>query len=164
MIRIVKYFFGFVFLLLVISFIMGWFGVGNIRMSDTVSGRLVSIFDEDIRVVEKGSGPDVLLIHGTPGSIEDMHPLIDSLAKDHHVIAYDRPGHGYSSANKAPRNLAHNTQMAHAIIDHFDLEKVLLIGHSYGGIIAMNMAVQGNDKVDQMIIMGAPLFLSLIHI
>lgn len=145
-------------IMLFICFIFGALGIANIAQSTAALGKFVHLMGEDLRYVEQGSGPDVLLIHGTPGSIEDMYPLIDSLSKDHRVIAYDRPGHGYSSANDADYNLDHNLKIAKAFIDHFKMDSVHVIGHSYGGCIAMKMATEGHAKVKHIHILGSPLF------
>lgn len=137
---------------------MGLLGNGNLGAKDLSTARFVKIDGESLRILEKGQGRDILLIHGTPGSIEDMQPLLDSLAKDHHVVAYDRPGHGYSSAKDIPRNLEHNTTVAEKLIDYFEMDSALVIGHSYGGIVTMNLAINGNSRVDNFYILGSPLF------
>ena len=61
-------------------------------------GQHVAVHGNPIRYYQQGSGPDILLIHGSPGSIEDWDTVIDDLAKDYRVTAYDRPGHGYSGS------------------------------------------------------------------
>jgi len=155
---IIKWIFILLVLLLLGSFIMGMIGVGNLDHLDNTKATFITIKNQKIRVLEKGEGNDILLIHGTPGSIEDMQPLFDSLAQNNHVIAYDRPGHAYSSANDIPRNLNHNTLIAEEIVEHYKMDSATVIGHSYGGIIAMNMAVNQNDRVDQFYILGSPLF------
>jgi len=144
--------------LIVGSYTMGSIGIGNLDHEDKKDATFINIKNQSIRVHEKGQGPDILLIHGTPGSIEDMQTLFDSLAIDHRVIAYDRPGHGYSSAIDIPRNLNHNTLIAEEIVNYFQMDSATVIGHSYGGIIAMNMAVNKNDRVEQFYILGSPLF------
>ena len=144
--------------ILIFSYLMGIAGVGNLNADDLKDATYIDIDGESLRYLEKGHGRDMLLIHGTPGSIEDMQPLIDSLAKDNHVIAYDRPGHGYSSANDIPRNLEHNTRMAEKLIEFFQMDSVIVFGHSYGGIVAMNIAINGNDRVEKVYVLGSPLF------
>lgn len=144
--------------LLIGSSVMGILGIGNLNYDDNINATYIDINNQKIRVLEKGEGNDILLIHGTPGSVEDMQPLFDSLAQNNHVIAYDRPGHGYSSANDIPRNLNHNTKIAEDIVEYYKMDSATVIGHSYGGIIAMNMAVNQNDRVDQFYVLGSPLF------
>lgn len=144
-----------ILLLLLVSYILGRFGAGDKTDKDA---QYIEIKGELLRYIEKGSGPDVLLIHGTPGSIEDMQPLMDLLAKDHRVVAYDRPGHGYSTANDIPRNVEHNTQTAFDMLEAFKMDSATVVGHSYGGIVAMDMAIKGSDRVEDIVIIGSPLF------
>jgi len=139
-------------------FCLGMLGIGDLNEEDNQNATFIDIGHQKIRVLEKGQGNDILLIHGTPGSVEDMQPLLDSLAQTNHVVAYDRPGHGYSSANDIPRNLTHNTRIAEDIVEYYKMDSALVIGHSYGGIIAMNMAVNQHDRIDQFYILGSPLF------
>src|SRR5688572_11836386 len=59
-------------------------------------GAFVAADGVRLHYVRKGSGPVVVLIHGNPGSVEDWTlAVLPDLAETHHVIAFDRPGHGY---------------------------------------------------------------------
>ena len=56
-----------------------------------------------VHYTRDGSGPAVVLIHGANGTLDDFPPeLIAELARDHTVIAMDRPGHGWSEAPRGP--------------------------------------------------------------
>lgn len=145
-------------LLILIGYLAAKMRFGNLNAKLDNNTSMISIMGEEIRVREAGEGQDIVLIHGTPGSIEDMCPLFDSLAQHHHVIAYDRPGHGYSSDYNIKRNLEHNTLLAAALIDHYQLDSTIVIGHSYGGVIAANLAIKGHERVHKMCALGSPLF------
>lgn len=110
-------------------------------------GNLVEINDQQIRVYQTGSGPDILLIHGLPGCIEDWETIIPKLSKKYRVTAFDRPGHGFSSANKLKYNLAQNADFAFALIDKFKLNNTVVVGHSYGCSTVVEMAERKTSNV-----------------
>jgi len=68
--------------------------------------QFVDVLNQQIRIYQAGGGQIVLLIHGLPGCIEDWETIIPELSKRFQVIAYDRPGHGFSSAYDLKNNLA----------------------------------------------------------
>jgi len=110
-------------------------------------GNLVEINDQQIRVYQTGRGPDILLIHGLPGCIEDWETIIPELSKKYRVTAFDRPGHGFSSANKLKYNLSQNADFAFALIDKLKLNNPVVVGHSYGGSTVVEMAERNTSNV-----------------
>lgn len=109
---------------------------------DDSNVQFIDVLNQQIRIYETGCGQTVLLIHGLPGCIEDWEPIMPELSKRFHIIAYDRPGHGFSSANNLRYNLDHNTDIAFAIIQKLGLNNPVIVGHSYGGSITLAMAVR----------------------
>ncbi len=100
-----------------------------------------------------GAGDPVLLLHGiTEGSVV-FEPVMERLADDYDVVAIDMAGHGDSSA---PGIVGMNEMAADAglLAQTLGLKNPLLIGHSYGGIIAGILAANGLGcgavLVDQM--------------
>jgi pimeloyl-ACP methyl ester carboxylesterase len=86
-----------------------------------------------------------------PGSIEDWEPIISSLSSNYRVTVYDRPGHGYSSAEKIGYNLEHNANIALGLINALHLENVIVVGHSYGGSVIMALAVRDPHQIKAFI-------------
>lgn len=105
------------------------------------AGTYLTIDGMQIRYQQQGQGRDVLLIHGLPGSIEDFDVLMQALSGRYRVTAYDRPGQGYSSAVGAQYTVEHNAQVAQSLIQQLGLQKVIVVGHSYGGTTALQMAI-----------------------
>ena len=142
-----------ILLTLIIATVLGHLGLGNKFSNETIS-----INGEQLRLLQKGEGQPILFIHGTPGSIEDWTPLIDPLSKDYKTIAFDRPGHGFSSANNYNRTLEENVEVVLELIKKLKLEKPLIVGHSYGGSISAHLAA--NNLVDsaRYVIIDAPLY------
>jgi pimeloyl-ACP methyl ester carboxylesterase len=117
------------------------------------SGTHIEVDGLRIRYLQQGAGPDVMLIHGSPGSIEDWSPILPALAIGHRVTVFDRPGHGFSGT-PADYSLEANAQTALALIRKLGLKDVLVVGHSYGGGTALAMAVQNPPEVRGFVLMG----------
>src|SRR5206468_5493685 len=87
----------------------------QIELPAGLKGQFIDVMGIRTRYVQTGAGPDVLLIHGSTGSVDDWAPVTDALAPNFRVTTYDRPGHGYSSAG--PRcDYEYNADFAVALI------------------------------------------------
>ena len=87
----------------------------------------------------QGTGPDLVLIHGASGNSRDFSfSLMDTLAQTYRVIAFDRPGLGWSDpigdAGIDPAEQARVLQAAAAVLG---VRQPIVLGHSYGGAVAM---------------------------
>ena len=99
-----------------------------------------------------GSGPAVVMVHGANGTWNDFPPeLISDLAKDHTVIAMDRPGHGWSEAPRGPLGLPENAAAVLAIVRAHRLAPATIVGHSYGAAIALRAALDAPDLVSHVV-------------
>ncbi len=161
--KIFKYLLYLIVLITLVLFIVGKinntsFKEGNLKHTASWQGQFIDIGKERIRYIQKGEGQDVLLIHGTPGSIEDWQPIIDSLSTTHRVTAFDRPGNGFSTANNYNYTIKENVIIVNQLIDKLMLDSVAVVGHSYGGSIAARMATTKNDKVKSYVIVASPLY------
>lgn len=98
----------------------------------------VHVDEGRLHYVEAGTGSPVVLIHGDGGSFLDftLSPLFARLAEEYHVIAFDRPGHGYSEAARGDGNVVLlQADMLHQALRQLRIEQPLLVGHSRGGSI-----------------------------
>lgn len=102
-----------------------------------------------------GRGEPLIVIHGGPGlSMDYLLPALDQLANDHTVIYYDQRGNGKSDGeiNDVNMNLEKFIDDLHAIQNHFKLSKTGLLGHSWGGYLALAYAVKYPDRVNKLIV------------
>ena len=92
---------------------------------------------------QAGEGPDVILIHGVTGdlSIWFLCQAMGVLARSFRVTAYDLRGHGYSDVPPSGYTSADQAGDALAIMDALEIDRAMLVGHSFGGVIAMHAAV-----------------------
>jgi pimeloyl-ACP methyl ester carboxylesterase len=106
-------------------------------------GQLLTIGAQTLHAVVKGSGPDLVLIHGASGSSRDFtFALVERLATAFRVIAVDRPGLGHSSPlPDGDASLAGQVAVLKAAADALGAPRPLLVGQSYGGTVALNWAL-----------------------
>jgi pimeloyl-ACP methyl ester carboxylesterase len=96
-----------------------------------------------------GLGPPVVLIHGASGNLRDWtFRIAPRLAEHYRVIAFDRPGFGYS--DRLPRRgWAPGAQAAHlrAAASRIGSQRPVVVGHSWGGALAMAWGTLYPDEV-----------------
>lgn len=117
-------------------------------------GRRVQVEGHALRVATRGTGRDVLLIHGSSGSIEDWDAIIDELATRYRVTAYDRPAHGFSD-DDGEYSYRHNAEVASALVEKLGLRRAIVVGHSYGGTTALAMALMRTSGVDGYVVLDS---------
>ena len=104
----------------------------------------------------EGKGIETLIVvHGGPGnSLESVRPDFEPLAKNRRVIYYDQRGQGRSELIKDGKKLGYRDHVAdlEAVRKHFKLEKMSLIGNSWGGLLASLYAVEHPDRIERMIL------------
>jgi pimeloyl-ACP methyl ester carboxylesterase len=122
-----------------------------------MQGQFVDVMGARTRYLQVGSGPDVLLIHGSPGSLEDWQPVIAALAPNFRVTAYDRPGNGYT-ASTGRYDYGYNADFALDLVRKLDLHDVVVAGHSYGGAVALAMALQTPSQVKSYVVIDSSLY------
>ena len=106
----------------------------------------------------------VLFIHGTPGSWKAFADLLadDALSEEAYMIALDRPGFGQSNGEKTIPSLADQAKIVQNIIKReVDNKRVILVGHSLGGSIAVRLAMDHPDLVKGMVLVAPSLEPSL---
>ncbi|SDC45576.1 alpha/beta fold hydrolase [Ruegeria marina] len=114
-------------------------------------GQIQPVDGGTIHYVEAGdpAKQTLVMIHGLSGQLQHFtYALVDRLAQDHHVIALDRPGCGYSTRESAAlAALPEQARMIGAFLDAKGVEYPVLIGHSLGGAIALAMALERPRKL-----------------
>lgn len=119
-------------------------------------GEILLLAGQAVHAVVRGSGPDLVLIHGASGSSRDFtFGLVDRLAAEFRVIAFDRPGLGHSAPLPAgDASLAGQVAVLKAAADHLGARRPLLVGQSYGGTVAMTWAL--DQPAAALVTLAAP--------
>ncbi len=109
-------------------------------------GGFLDLDGERLHVLDRGHGPPVVLVHGLGGQIGHFaHSLVERLEGDFRVVAFDRPGSGYSAP--APGGIAGQAAILTRAIQVLNLGKPLIVGHSLGGAVALALALDHPDCV-----------------
>jgi non-heme chloroperoxidase len=95
-----------------------------------------------LHTVRAGSGPPVLLVHGLTASSEDWGPVAERLVDQGlEVVAVDQRGHGRSTLGRAPFSPRQLGDDLAQVIEALDLDRLVVVGHSMGGMAALSLAV-----------------------
>ncbi|GLT23564.1 2,6-dioxo-6-phenylhexa-3-enoate hydrolase [Zoogloea oryzae] len=122
-------------------------------------GKRVRTGGFETNVHDVGSGAPVLLIHGSGPGVSawaNWRLVIPALAKDRRVIAPDMVGFGYTDR---PAGIQYSmdtwVQQALDLLDTLGLEQVDLVGNSFGGALAMALAIRAPQRVRRLVLMGS---------
>jgi len=102
-----------------------------------------------------GAGPAVVLIHGMAGSSESWRPLIEALAPHASVIAVDLPGHGGSTNPGGDYSLGAHASCVRDLMVALGVRRATLVGHSFGGGVAMQTAYQFPDRCERLVLVDS---------
>ena len=114
--------------------------------------RLVHGYRRAFRIA--GDGPPLLLVHGIGDSSRTWEQIIPLLAREHLVIAPDLLGHGGSDKPRADYSVAAYANGMRDLLAVLGIDKVTLVGHSFGGGVAMQFAYQFPDKTERLVLVS----------
>jgi pimeloyl-ACP methyl ester carboxylesterase len=120
------------------------------------TGRLLQVHGRALHADVSGTGPDVVLIHGASGNTRDFtFDLAQRLAARYRVIAFDRPGLGWSDdAGDAGISPQGQAEILREAARQLGVERPVILGHSYGGAVAMAWALQDRDGPAALVLLG----------
>jgi proline iminopeptidase len=108
-------------------------------------------------VREVGSGLPIIVVHGGPDfDHEYLLPDFDRLAEPYRLVYYDQRGRGRSFTRERPGDVTIASEVADldAIRDWSGSDSVAVLGHSWGGLVAMEYAVRYPDRVSHLILLN----------
>lgn len=103
-------------------------------------------------------GDTVVIVHGGPGAgMDAILPHVAPLADDHVLVFYDQRGGGRSTLPEDTALLAgrYHVRDLEAVRRHFGLERLALLAHSFGAILAAEYAAVHPTRVERMVLVGA---------
>jgi len=115
----------------------------------------VSIHGHSVGYRRAGAGQPVLLIHGLAGSSRTWDNVIPALAEQYDVIAPDLLGHGESAKPIGDYSLGAFASGLRDFLSVLGLPSVTIVGHSFGGGVAMQLAYQHPHLVDRLVLVGS---------
>ncbi|WP_149142277.1 alpha/beta fold hydrolase [Gemmobacter caeruleus] len=103
-------------------------------------GPVVTVEGRRLHLWQTGAGPDLVMIHGASANLRELQALAEALAAQFRVTLIDRPGLGWSAPGvDDPREQARLMRLA---AEGLGVRHPLLLGHSYGGAVALAWAMQ----------------------
>jgi pimeloyl-ACP methyl ester carboxylesterase len=120
-------------------------------------GRFIKVDGVKLHYIERGSGPALVLLHGNGvlGSDFEHSGVLDKAAERYRVIAFDRPGYGYSGR---PRTKIWTPQaqarLLHHALQQIGVDSAIVLGHSWGTLVALSMALEVPDFVRGLVLVS----------
>lgn len=124
-------------------------------------GKFVEVSGVRLHYLERGEGAPVVLLHGNGATAEDFEAagLIDRLGANHRVVAFDRPGFGYSARPRDHTWTAKDqARLIHQALSLLSVEKPVVVGHSWGTLAAARLALDFPDDVAALVLLSGYYF------
>ena len=114
----------------------------------------IKVKDININYIQYGEGKDIVLLHGWGQNIEMMKPVGDPLSNKYNITIIDFPGFGESEEPKTAWTIDDYSEMLVEIIKKLNIKKPILMGHSFGGRVAIRYSA--NNKIEKLVLFGSP--------
>ena len=154
--------------ILVIGAVITCIGTVLIARAHPPRGRFVDVGGLRQHLAEDGTGgstPDtpkeipIVLIHGAGCNLEDMRLALGERLRGRRLIFIDRPGHGWSERRSVDGSSpAYQAAMIRDVLDRLGVPRVILVGHSWGGALALRFALDYPQRVSGLVILAPPLY------
>lgn len=106
----------------------------------------------DLYYERHGSGPPLLNIAGSGGDLRTARPERSPLNKSFDVVHYDQRGLGQTSIPEGPYSMADYAADAAGVMTAMGWESAHVVGSSFGGMVALNLAIHHPDRIDKMVL------------
>lgn len=113
-------------------------------------GEVVAGPGVDIYVERRGEGPPLLFLNGSGQSLATAGPLVDAIAARFEVVAHDQRGLGRTSVPPGPYSMADYAADAAAVLDHVGWRSCRVMGVSFGGMVAQELAVTWPERIERL--------------
>src|SRR5881409_213638 len=112
----------------------------------------------ETQLFELGSGSPLLYVHGGLGGAYEVVPILAALAKNHRVLAVDRPGHGLADPfdYQGVDLLDHGRTFLRDVVDRLELPTVDVVANSLGAFLSVAFALDAPSRVSRLALVGAP--------
>ena len=158
------------FLILVV--LVGPFLVPVPPLTDTIppeqladpDSQFIEINELTVHVKTNGHGePVFVLLHGFGASLFSWHAVMEPFSQYGTVIAYDRPAFGLTErpmtwTGENPYSPQASVDLLLGLLDHFNIQKAILVGNSAGGMVSMQFTLQHPDRVQALILVDPAVY------
>lgn len=129
-------------------------------------GQFIDVGGRKVHAVVRGAGPDLVLIHGAGGNTREFtFSFVDQLVDRYRVIVFDRPGLGYTdrAADRydsvfinTAESPAEQAAMLQAAARVLGADRPIVLGHSYGGSVALAWALNHPENIAGLVNLAGP--------
>jgi pimeloyl-ACP methyl ester carboxylesterase len=113
-----------------------------------VDGRMVNVID-------LGSGPPIVFVHGLSGSWQNWLEQLPVFARNHRVVTFDLPGFGASEMPAQAISIASYARFVDALYDALGIDSAAVVGNSMGGFIGAELAIGFPARVERLVLVSA---------
>jgi pimeloyl-ACP methyl ester carboxylesterase len=117
--------------------------------------RWVAIDGRRVNVIELGSGPPVVFIHGLSGSWQNWLEQLPVFARDHRVLTFDLPGFGASQMPREKITIRGYGRFVDALLGELGVSSAAVVGNSMGGFIGIELAIRFPERVERLVLVSA---------
>ena len=125
------------------------------------AGSFVEADGVRLHYLERGTGRPLVMLHGMAALVQDLlgSGLVDRAAGQYRVIAFDRPGYGYSeSPGDRPSTPEAQAGLIRTALARLGVERPLVLGHSWGTLPALALALDHPLDVAGLVLLAGPYF------
>jgi len=128
------------------------------EMSTSVDESFIAVPGARLYLREVGTGTPIVVLHGGPDFNHSyLLPEMDGLAESLRLVYYDQRGRGKSSAGVAPEDVTIGSEIEDLdrVREHLGVDRVTILGHSWGSLLAMEYAARHPERVSHLILMNS---------
>lgn len=103
-------------------------------------------------VPDVSQGKLFLYVHGAGSNGHFVHKMVDILSAKHSPVSFDFPGHGRSSGTESLKSVTAYSDFTYAVWKALGVRPVVIIGHSMGGAIAIDLALRHADMLEGLVL------------
>lgn len=125
----------------------------------TAPGQIININGHNMHIYAKGSGEATVVFAsgwGIPAPYAEYYPLYIEISKQSRIVVYDKPGYGWSSAAKTPRDIDTITKEIHELlVKSGEKPPYVLVGHSLASLEVLRFTQLYKDEVKGIVLLDA---------
>lgn len=130
-------------------------GLPAVTAAQAAGVRTAPVNGIEMRYEIRGTGEDLVLLHGFSGCGRTWEPFVDALAKEYRLIIPDLRGHGGSTGSDGPFTHRQSAADVLALLDRLGVKRVRAMGISTGGMTLLHAATRQPDRIEAMVLIGA---------
>jgi pimeloyl-ACP methyl ester carboxylesterase len=123
--------------------------------SEAFTLRRATIHGHEIRYRSAGNGPVLLMLHGMASSSDTWRYIVPALTGRFTIVAPDLLGHGATAKPRTEYSLGAQANMLRDLLALLGHERATVVGHSFGGGVAMQFAYQFPDRCERLVLVGS---------